>query len=63
VFHCNGSGNNYGDYCYVSGAENDACSIAMEAGIIISNYFNVSGDENVACHIAIEAGITKAITG
>jgi len=49
------------NYCNVYGDENDACFIAMEAGITISNYCNVYGDENDVCFIAMEAGINRQI--
>ena len=51
------------NYCNVYGDENDACFIAMEAGINRQiNYCYVSSDENSACFTAMEAGITKVIT-
>src|SRR6218665_398947 len=49
MFHCNGSGNNYGSYCYVYSDENDACFTAMETGITIR-------------FTAMEAGITMVVT-
>src|SRR6218665_517222 len=60
MFHCNGSGHNKSNYCYVSSDENDACFTAMEAGITKSYYCNVCRDENDARFIAMEAGITKS---
>jgi len=45
-------------YCYKPSDENDACFIAMSAGITtcISNYCSVYGDESGAGFIAIEVG-------
>ena len=47
-------------YCNVYGVENDACFIAMEAGITkvitISKCCYITIDENDACFIALEAG-------
>jgi len=50
------------NYCNVYDDKNDACFIAVVAGITISNYCNVYGDENDACFIAMAAGVTKVIT-